>query len=246
MTAEREPRVTDATGRTTPEERRAQVRAGRGFYMTRPASRKAVLAYMRLYLAQRTEWDEPPELGVLRSEYDQHVTGYAFPYPEGIWDAWDHPGKLIRKLADLTWHQGRTDHALLRPIDRSLLGDMTGVYLRTEGWAPPKGTERTALGLHAHGHHYRFSDVEGRREVRTVEYAQGDGTMFRVCHYRDDPDTFSSQAWHPDDPGHGTYMGGSLRGELLKMTFGFINHLRPAYVNDPDRCEPITEEETNP
>lgn len=229
--------VRDMTGRhPTPELRAQHARSGDGFYMPTVSSREAVLAYMRLYLAQRTEWDEPPELGVFRSEYDDHVSGYAFPYPEGIWDAWENPVRLIKRLVDITWEQGRSEHALLRCVDRSMLADMTGVYLRTEGWAPPKGAERSALGLHAHGHGYRFSDLKDRRETRSMEYVQGDGTIFRVTHYRDAPDTFLSKAWHPDDGGK-DWLGGTVRTQLLKLTFGLIRYVRPAYANDPDRNE---------
>lgn len=238
-----EPRVTDLTNRSTPDERRAKARAGEGFYMPSTASRDAVLAYMRLHLAQRTEWDEAPELGVFRAEFDEHVTGYAFPYPESLWNVWDHPGRLINRLSVLTWEQGRTEHALLRPIDRSMLGDMTGVYLRTEAWAPPKGAERTALTLHTQGHGYRFSEVQGRREVRSVEYVQGDGTVFSVSQYRDEPDTFVSQAWHPGDSSETSYMGGKLATGMLRLAFGLIKYMRTGPITNPEHCDPITEQE---
>lgn len=228
------------TGRTPPPDpflQRAMAKDGSGFFMPVQPSNEAVLSYLRLHCQEREQWDERAEVGVLRSPYEEQVTGYALPIAAGSWDTYDNPLKLVRKLVDVLWRQGRTDHALLRAADRSLLADMVGVYLRHEGWSPPKGHERQALAIGAGRPGYRFSDLTDRRESRSVLAVMGDSTRLKVTHFRDEGEKFRSAAYNPLAlPNHRTTpILGDMPPLLLELAYGLIKHMRPPYANDPPK-----------
>ena len=63
------------------ERQRREVTEGRGFYAPIPPHPDHVRAYLSLYLMERQEWDEAPELGVLRAAYTGQVDGYPLPIP---------------------------------------------------------------------------------------------------------------------------------------------------------------------
>lgn len=211
---------------------------GGGFYAPVPPSREGVMAYLRLYNETRPGWDEPPELGVLRAPYSDTVTGYALPIPEGTWAAFNDPMRVIRKIADLLWEQGRTDHALVRAIDPSMLADMVGVYFMHEGWAPPRGKELQAVQTMQQGFRYRLSETSDRRETRAVTALQVDGVVHSTTQYRDAPHEVHHMSWDPNDPADTNCIGGNMARPLLEVAYGLIKTLRPAYANTPDEDTP--------
>lgn len=221
-----------------PEEQHRRVEEGSGFFAPEPPNMDAVRSYLELYLLQRQEWEEAPELGVLTTPIDNSVTGYAFPIPEGTWDAMNEPGKVLRLLARLLWKEARTDHALLRPIDRTQLADMVGVYFRHEGWAPPKGQEMRALHSHAEGLPFRFEDAKDRRECRAITGVMVDGSVVRATQFRDEKGDIRSGTYHllkdsddPAKPGPSKWIGGDHLVDLLKISYGLIAYMRPAHAN---------------
>lgn len=222
-----------------PEEQHRRVEEGTGFFAPEPPDPAWVRAYMSLYVAERTEWNEPPELGVLRTPYEGSVTGYALPIKEATWDANQDPGKVLDTLVRVLWTEARTDHALLREVDRSYLADMVGVYFRTEGWAPPKGKEAVALAAMRSGMPYRFEHTDDRRECRMITGVMIDGSVVRATEYRDEPGRLHSGVHHLLDPnkaigvlGPGSNtIGGRHLTALLKISYGLVAYMRPAYAN---------------
>lgn len=222
----------------SPEEQHRRVKEGEGFFAPMPPNMDAVRSYLELYLLQREVWEEAPELGVLCTPVDDSVTGYAFPIPEGTWDAMNQPGKVLRLLARLLWKDARTDHALLRPIDRTQLADMVGVYFRHEGWAPPRGQELRALRSHAEGLPFRFEDAEDRRECRAITAVMVDGSVVRATQFRDEKGDIRSGVYHllndsddPLKPGPSKWVGGDHLVDLLKISYGLVAYMRPPHAN---------------
>lgn len=223
----------------SPEEQHRKVQEGEGFFAPMPPNLDAVRSYLEVYLLQRQEWEEAPELGVLNAPFDDSVTGYAFPIPEGTWDAMHEPGKVLRLLARLLWKDARTDHALLRPVDRTQLADMVGVYFRHEGWAPPRGQELRALKSHSQGIPYRFEDAKDRRECRAITAVMVDGSVVRATQFRDEKGDIRSGSYHllkdsddPTKPGPASWVGGDHLIDLLKISYGLIAYMRPAHANN--------------
>lgn len=206
---------------------------GDGFFAPIPPHREAVVAYLRLYNETRAGWDLPPELGVLRNPYGDTVSGYALPIPDGTWAAFEDPMRVVRKVASLLWEQGRTDHPLVRGIDRSLLADMVGVYFMHEGWAPPKGKEREAVNLMRNGMGYRLADTADRRETRSVIAVQVDGVLHLATQHRDAPRDTHVKSYDPTRDEEGCRIGGTMPRPLLEVAYGLIQHMRPTYANDP-------------
>lgn len=230
------PRKRGYTPPADPAIRQAMALDGSGFYAPMPPSDESVLAYLRLYCQEREEWDEPPELGVLRSPYDGQVTGYPLPILEASWDSYVKPGALLRKLVDVLWHQGRTDHALVRHIDRTMLPDMVGMYFRHESWSPPKGSpynHRRADGA-VPRLGYDLQQTKDKRESRGVLAVMVDGTRLRVSHFRDTPQKFNSAAYQPlATPTHKTTpIFGDTPPLLQELAYGLIKNMRPEYANE--------------
>lgn len=205
-----------------------------GFFAPVPPPKDAIVSYLRLYNETRADWDEPPELGVLRAPYGHTVTGYALPIPEGTWAAFEDPMKVIRKVAALLWEEGRTDHALVRHIDRAMLADMVGVYFMHEGWAPPKGKELAAANLMRQGMRYRLSETTDRRETRSVMAVQIDGVVHATTQYRDDPRDIHFLSYDPSRDEEHNRIGGTMPRPLLEVAYGLVKTLRPAYANNPE------------
>lgn len=233
------PKRKPVTHVTDPVRAKVMHETGTGFYAPFPPSREGVVAYLRLYNETRPGWDQPPELGVLRAPYADTVTGYPLPIPEGTWAAFNDPMRVIRKLADLLWEQGRTDHALLRNIDRPMLADMVGVYFMHEGWAPPRGKELQAVQTMQAGMRYRISETADRRETRAVLAVQVDGVVHSTTLYRDSPRDVHHMSWDPNDPAQtNDGIGGTMVRPLLEVAYGLIKTLRPEYANQPDEERP--------
>lgn len=221
------------------EEQHRRVEEGTGFFAPHPPSADAIEGYMKLYVAERTEWGEPAELGVLRTPYEGSVTGYKLPIPEGTWAAMCNPTKVLTTLVRVLWEDPRPDHALLRHVDRTMLADMVGVYLRTEGWAPPKGKELTALAAHREGMAYRFEQAADRRECRVITAVMLDGGVTRATQFRDEPEHLRSGTHHlldgrranPSLGSPASWVGGEHLVSLLKISYGLVAYMRPAYAN---------------
>lgn len=219
------------------EEQHRRVEEGSGFFAPEPPSLDAVRAYMSLYVAERQEWNEPPELGVLRAPYEGSVTGYALPIAEATWDAMKDPGKVLKTLVRVLWEEARTDHALLRGVDRSMLADMVGVYFRHEGWAPPKGKEKVALSTHRMGLNYRFEQADDRRECRAITAVLIDGAVVRATEFRDEPGHLRSGSYHllkqgkTPEESPANWIGGQHLTAMLKISYGLVAYMRPAYAN---------------
>ena len=157
------------------------------------------------------------------------------PIGEGTWAAMEDPVRVVRKIADLLWKQDRTDHALVRGIDRSMLADMVGVYFRYEGWAPPRGKEMQAAKTMMAGHRYRLSDTADRREMRMMLAVQIDGVVHSTTQYRDAPREIKHRTWDPNDPADAhNRIGGNLPRPLLEVAYGLIKNMRPAYADIPE------------
>lgn len=221
------------------EEQHRRVEEGTGFFAPEPPDADAVRSYMSLYVAERAEWGEPPELGVLRTPYADSVTGYALPISEGTWAAIEDPGKVLNTLVRVLWTEARTDHALLRNVDRTMLADMVGVYFRTEGWAPPKGQELTALRLSRTGLNYRFENAEDRRECRVITAVMIDGSVVRATEFRDEPGELRSGVHHllreehmnPALGSPSNWIGGQHLTAMLKISYGLVAYMRPPHAN---------------
>lgn len=225
----------------SPEEQHRRVAEGEGFFAPEPPDIDAVRSYLELYLFERQEWNEPPELGVITTPYGGSAGSYAFPIPEGTWDAMSNPSRVLKLLSRLLWKEARTDHALLRPVDRSELADMVGVYFRHEGWAPPRGQEMAALRNHAQGLTHRFEDHKDRRECRAITAVMIDGSVVRATQFRDEGGRSRSGVYHllkdsprdqdPFNPGPQKWIGGDSLVELLKISYGLIAYMRPPGAN---------------
>ncbi|HEY9015590.1 MAG TPA: hypothetical protein VIM84_11070 [Gemmatimonadales bacterium] len=158
-----------------------------GFYAPLLPSTDAIKGCLRLYLEEREQWNERPELGILISPLEGFVTSYPFPIPPAVWDGYDNPLLLLRKLGRVLYQEKRTDHALVRLIDPAMLTDMVGVYLRNEGWAPPQGNNSLTVDAVTAGHPLRFSEMKDRRELRSVMALTVDSTFWQCGMYRDRP-----------------------------------------------------------
>jgi len=218
-------------------EQHRRVNEGTGFFAPEVPPLDATRSYMRLYLEERQTWDECPELGVVRSPYEGSVTGYALPIKTSTWDAMEDPGKVLKTLVRVLWEEARTDHALLRDVDRSMLGDMVGVYFRHEGWAPPKGQEKQALATHRAGMPYRFENAKDRRECRAITAVMVDGSVVRATEFRDEPGHLRSGIYHLLKEGKApeespvNWIGGQHLTALLKISYGLVAYMRPAWAN---------------
>jgi hypothetical protein len=213
---------------------------GEGFYAPEPPQPHAVLSMMSLYCREREEWDEAPELGVLLSAYGNHVSSYPLPIPEPTWDAYDRPARVITRLRDVLWKQGRTDHALLRDIDRPTLTDMVGVYFRYEAWGPPKGKEQQAIATVRSGIPLDLAKQEGRRELRNIVAVTVDGSLYLLSQVRDDPERFRTMHLDFDGKMSGNLpyvheMTGNLPVLMRELCFGLIKHMRPGHANLPKK-----------
>lgn len=234
------PRKLPSTHVTDPDRIKEMQAADEGFYAPYPPTREALRGYLRLYNETREGWDLPAELGVLCCPYRDTVTAYALPIPEGTWGAMEDPVKVLRRMASLLWIDPRPQHALVRGIDRSRLADMIGVYFMLEGWAPPKGREKAAMALHLGGQGYRFSEVEDRRETRTMMAVQIDGLIHTTTQYRDDPHNVRVMTYDPtsaEDEVANRRIIGKLPRILLEIAYG-LTKLRPAYANLPEKENP--------
>lgn len=219
---------------TDPARIKATHERGDGFWSVVPPPRDAVVSCLRLYNESRIEWDEAPELGVLRAPFGHTVTSYALPIPDGTWTAMQRPRRVVEKIARLLWEEGRTDHALVRNIDRTMLADMIGVYLRYEGWAPPRGGERAAANALRAGLRYDLQGTHDKREVRQVFAIQIDGVVHVTTQYRDSPREVHHRSYDPGRETPGGHIGGDIVRPLLEVGYGLIRTLRPAYVNTPE------------
>lgn len=233
------PRKPPASHVTDPARIKEMFANNDGFYAPYPPSREAFKGYMRLYNETREGWDLPSELGVLSCPYQGSVSSYALPIPEGTWGAMENPLKVLRRMATLLWEEQRTDHALVRNIDRAELTDMVGVYFMHEAWAPPKGKELQALRLHQHGKGYRFSETADKRETRALMAVQIDGVVHTTTQYRDDPRDIRFMTYDPNSPedrAANRRIAGATPRILLEIAYGLVK-LRPSYANDPNDAE---------
>lgn len=219
---------------TDPARIAAMRKQDKGFYAPLMPPREAVEGYLRLHNETRPAWDECPEVGVLRAPFSDSVTSYPLPIPEGTWSAMQDPLRVVRKLAHLLWVEGRTDHALLRSVDRSLLADMVGVYFRYEAFGPPRGKEVQSFNLLASGHHYRFQDTGDAREARMILAVQVDGLVHSTNQYRDAPREVRYRTFDPSRDDQVDRIGGAVPRLLLDIALGLIRHMRPAYANNPE------------
>lgn len=211
-----------------------------GFHAPEVPHHSLVLTSMKLACQQRTEWNEPPELGVLLSSFESHLGFYPLPIPKPSWGAYPNPAALLARLVKVLWEQERTDHALLRGVDRSMLVDMVGTYMLYEAWAPALSKEKAALQAVRQGLQPDLQRQADRREVRCVMGATVDGTFLVTSHYRDAPEKFSSLALDRHGNSVGNHlpvheMKGNIPRMLLELAYGLVRHMRPAYANTPGR-----------
>jgi hypothetical protein len=227
----------------TPEEQHRKVAEGQAFFAPEIPDPDALRSYMELYLAERTEWDEYPELGVVRTPYPDTVTGYALPIPAGTWDALNTPSRVLTILERKLWQEAKTEHMLLNQVDRTLLTDMVGVYFRHEGWAPARGTERTARSLLRMGVRPDFKSSADRRECRVITAVMIDGLVLRATQYKDDGHVINSGQYHlikdaerGKSPHPADELGGEYLTHLLKIAYGLVAYMRPPRANEI--CQP--------
>ena len=229
-----------ARDKLTREEQRRMVEAGEGFFGPEVPPYEDIASALQLHCQAREKWDEAPELGVLLSAYGGHLSTYMLPIPEQSWKSYDTPVRLLTRLKTLLWDQGRTDHALVRNIDRPVLTDMVGMYMRYEAFAPPLEKDRQVSAEFMRGESSGYCPTRdpGRREVRCITGVTVDGTMHMVSQYRDTPDRFSTLYVTAEGKHRGNHpviveATADLATLLHQIGLGLVRHLRPAHANTP-------------
>ncbi len=134
----------------------------------KPLLTERILDLLKTSLANRTEWDEVPELGLIHVDHLGLPRLVPFPVPDMTWHLSNHPADLVAGLAILILEKANgMPPILLAPDGRTI--QPFGAYLRVESWMPPQHRrEEVARRRMAGGSTPRLADLPDSVECRTL------------------------------------------------------------------------------
>lgn len=142
--------------------------------MTEPrratAEPKKILNALKRLLNQRQAWDEKPEWGLIFDDGEGRIRTSALPVPALMWEQAGHPARVVASLTELIARPPSLEAQAVSMLFRKQLpANLVGMYIRSEGWAPPKGKELEVHQRREQGWETpRFEHMMGRREIRMV------------------------------------------------------------------------------
>lgn len=170
------------------------------------------LAYrLERLLNERRLWDEPPELGFLYRHEKGGIRAEALPIPGSSWEG--DPKVLLRAMVNVLAEAGGPWGWLADTLRKMATDSFVGIYLRTEGWAPPEDqADEVERRRKAGGSIPRFEGMRGRIECRMMTAVDFRGTLYMGLHRRPDRN-HHPVAWE----GGGAIVEGDIPALLLRL-----------------------------
>ncbi|MEV6400930.1 hypothetical protein AB0M39_40165 [Streptomyces sp. NPDC051907] len=182
---------------------------------------------MENLLKQRRRWDEQPELGFLYLHEKGGIHAEALAIPSPLWKG--DPKNLLRSLVHVLTSPSDTVPGMIGDTLRNVPPDLVGLYLRTEGWAPP---EEQMPEIHrrrqAGASVPRFETLAGRVETRMMTAVDTMGRLYMTTQCRTDG-LVRPCAWegmHATATTPGYEVDGNIPSLLLQLVMGL--KARPA------------------
>lgn len=150
------------------------------------ADRNQVINALKRQVNAREGWDVDPEWGHIYRTESGRMRCRAMPVPSGVWRRYGHPANLLGAYRELLASpRGAGQRQAADAVRNNISPAMVGMYLVTEGWAPPAHKAQALYEAELRGERKaRYKDMPDRVEVRQAAAVDWDSSMYMVTQPR--------------------------------------------------------------
>jgi len=177
-----------------------------------------VLNAIKRALNGRVGWDLPPEWGHIYRAENGRFRCRPIPVPDSMWNAGNgDPKNVLASYREfLTAPRGPHQRAAADAIRAHIPDSLVGMYMVTEGWAPPAHKVRAMYEASERGERTpAYKDLPDRVEIRAGGAVDLDGRMYHASQPRP---TMVLDGF-VDDLTPGKMVGGQIPELLLGILF---------------------------